>query len=327
MKSYSKTKKIIPIFFACDDNYAKYLGVTIKSLMINANKKDYSYRFYILETDLNPLYLDKFKEMMEGDSTIEYVDVRKEIKAFRSKLSLRDYYTSATYYRLFIMELFPQYDKVVYLDSDLLIKGDISRFYNYNISNHLLGAVQDEVLYLNKPFALYSILNVGVPTNKYFNAGVLLMNLQQMRKQDIYNKFINLLTVKSFPVAQDQDYLNYLCKNQVRYLPLSWNKNPIKNSLFNDKNVKIVHFKMAWKPWKYDGILYEKLFWEYAKQTCFYKEILDAKNNYSELDKARDEEHSRHLLNMVIELNNEALAKLDKGVDFDVDLAIDARYC
>ena len=326
MTRNKKVKKIIPIFFACDNNYAKYLAVTIKSMMHNANKKDYAYRLYVMETDLDIKYLDKFKALLEGDSTIEFVDVKKQIKSFMSRITLRDYYTCATYYRFFIMEMFPQYDKAIYLDSDIAVVGDISKFYNYQIGNKLLGAVQDEVLYINEPFALYSQLNVGVPTNKYFNAGILLMNLKQFREQDIYNKFIKLLMVKSFPVAQDQDYLNYLCYGKVRLFPLAWNKNPFHTPLFNDKLVKIIHFKMAWKPWKYDGILYEEHFWKYAKMTEFYQDILDAKNSYTKEMQAIDDEHSKHLMDLVLQLNAEAMAKQEKG-ELDGELQGTIRYC
>lgn len=302
-----KEKKIIPIFLATDDNYAKYLAVALKSIIVNANKKDYLYKIYILETDLDRKYLSSFEEIVGNAGTVEYVNVKEEIRLFQSRLTLRDYYTYTTYYRIFISEMFKEYDKALYLDCDIVVNGDISKFYNFNIGNNLVGAIQEEVMFINEDFIRYAPLNLGVPTLKYFNAGVLVMNLKEFRRQDIYTKFINLIMEKQFPVAQDQDYLNVLCKGKVRYLPYSWNKTPINVGIICSNKPNLVHYKLTFKPWKYDNIQYGEYFYKYAKQTPFYEEIVNAKNNYSEAQKELDRVHSKHLHNLIIEQNTKAL--------------------
>ena len=300
-----KEKKIIPIFLATDDNYAKYLAVALKSIITNANTRDYFYKVYVLETDLDKKFLESFKDICGDLASVEYVNVKNQIKLFESRLTLRDYYTYTTYYRVFISEMFPEYDKAIYLDCDLVVNGDISRLFNTNLGNNLVGAIQEEVMFINEHFFRYAPLNLGVSTLKYFNAGVLVMNLKEFRNQDIYNKFINLIMEKQFPVAQDQDYLNVLCKGKVRYLPYSWNKTPINVGIICAKP-NLVHYKLGFKPWKYDNVMYGEYFYKYAKETMFYDEIIEARDNYTEEQKEKDRIHSEHLLNLIIEQNSKA---------------------
>lgn len=310
MKRSIKEKKIIPIFFATDDNYAKYLAVTLQSIICNSNTKDYFYKIYILETNLDKKFLPAFQSICGEFGEVEYVNVKKQIKVFQSKLSIRDYYTCATYYRLFIMEMFPQYDKAIYLDCDMIVKGDISKLYNTNITNKLVAAVADQVVLMNDQFGMYPELILNISRNRYFNAGMLVMNLDQFRKQDIYNKFINLLTVRSFPVAQDQDYLNLLCKGQVRFLPFSWNKAPTKIGLISERCVKLIHYNLGDKPWKTDNVLFGEYFWKYAKMTSFYEEILNFKNSYTDEQRLIDQKNGEHLMQLVIEENSKAIARM-----------------
>ncbi len=300
-----KEKQIIPIFMATDDNYAKYLAVALRSIIDNANKTDYFYRIYILETDLDIKFLDEFKAICSKYASVEYVNVKNQIKSFESKLTLRDYYTYTTYYRIFITEMFPEYDKAIYLDCDIVVNGDISRLYNFNLGKNLVGAIQEEVMFINEHFFRYAPLNLGVSTLKYFNAGVLVMNLKEFRNQDLYNRFIKLLMEKQFPVAQDQDYLNVLCKGKVRYLPYNWNKTPINVGIICNRP-NLVHYKLGFKPWKYDNVMYGEYFYKYAKETMFYDEIIEARDNYTEEQKEKDRIHSEHLLNLIIEQNSKA---------------------
>ena len=318
-----KKKKTIHIFFACDANYIPHLTVALTSIMANCDKS-YTYRFYVLESGLDISYKAGLDECLVGDSKIEFVDVQKSLTKLKGKISLRDYYTLATYYRLFIPILFPELDKVLYLDSDIVVLDDISKLYNINLGENLVGACRDEVLSFNAAFRQYADITVGVHHMKYFNAGILLMNLDQFRKQDLFNKFINLMKERQFPVAQDQDYLNILCANQVKRIPLAWNKTPVKQYYFNDKTVKIAHYKMAHKPWHYKGVLYEEHFWKYAKMTKYYRYFKKCLENYSEDDIRKDREMGENLYNLVLRENKIAINKLKKD---KIYVQPKARYC
>ena len=291
------SKKIIPIFFATDDAYAPFLGVAIRSMLDNADK-NYFYRVHILTSTMSEENRRKLAALAGENSKISFDDPEKKLTHLMESLSLRDYYSVATYYRLFIADMFPQYDKVMYIDSDTVIPGDISKMYLTDIGSNLVGAVPESVM-LNAPFDEYSEKVVGVPYNKYFNAGILLMNLSEFRLSRIESRFVSLLSRKKFPVAQDQDYLNVLCQNRVYYFGHEWNLTPVKG--LTDKEPCIVHYKMASRPWNYDGILYGEYFWKYAETSGFYEEICKIKSSRTPMDAEGDQRVFDSLVSLAID--------------------------
>ena len=271
----------IPVFFACDNNYFPYLTVTLKSMLANASK-EYSYKIYVITTNLDEKYEAMLSEFETPTVEISTVHLKEDLRKITEKFHLRDYYSMETYYRFFIANLFPQYDKVLYLDCDIAVVGDIAELYNTEIGNNFVAAVPEEVMTEINEFGEYVEKALDVDRYKYFNAGIMVMNLDAFRQENIEGKFIDLLTHFKFRVTQDQDYLNVLCKNRVTLLDLGWNKTAFKNDKFDDANLKIVHFKIHWKPWHYKNVAYENLFWDYARQTSFYQDLIDMRENYSE---------------------------------------------
>ena len=276
----AQQNKIIPLVFSVDDNYAACMAVTLKSLLLNASK-DYFYKIYVLNTGLSQPVKDKLKEFENGEYfSVEYVNVEKRLSLFGDKLHLRDYYTNTTYYRFFIPTLFPQYDKVLYLDADLVVLDDISKMFNTELGDNLIGAIPEEVMQLVKVFGDYVEEGLDVECSKYFNAGIALFNTKALRELNVEQKFVDLLQKFTFEVTQDQDYLNVICKGRVVYLDLGWNKAPLPNPNFDDKDLKIIHFKLYDKPWYYKDVMYEEYFWEYAKKTAFYQDLLKTREEY-----------------------------------------------
>lgn len=294
------SKPEVPVFFATDDNYAPFLAVTFKSILDNASK-DFSYKFYVLTTNLSSNYEKRIKEFESEDVKIEFIFLKETIEKIKAKFHLRDYYSIETYYRFFIANMFPQYDKVLYCDCDVIVLGDIAELYNHNIDNYLVGACPEEVMTEVKIFGDYVEQALDVDCEKYFNAGVMLMNLDGFRKENIEEKFFDMLQKYTFRVTQDEDYLNVLCKGKVKLFHLGWNKTAFKNDKFNDKDLKLIHYKIHWKPWHYDGVLYENHFWDYAKQTSFYEEILNKKLSYTDEEKRRDAIAYERLKQMAID--------------------------
>ena len=294
------SKPEVPVFFATDDNYAPFLAVTFKSILDNASK-DFSYKFYVLTTNLSSNYEKRIKEFESEDVKIEFIFLKETIEKIKAKFHLRDYYSIETYYRFFIANMFPQYDKVLYCDCDVIVLGDIVELYNHNIDNYLVGACPEEVMTEVKIFGDYVEQALDVDCEKYFNAGVMLMNLKAFREEKIEEKFFEMLPKYTFRVTQDEDYLNVLCKGKVKLFHLGWNKTAFKNDKFNDKDLKLIHYKIHWKPWHYDGVLYENHFWDYAKQTSFYEEILNKKLSYTDEEKRRDAIAYERLKQMAID--------------------------
>ncbi len=267
-RNYEKT---IPIFFSCDDNYLPYLAVSVRSLIENASL-EYQYRIHILNNGLRADRLSLILEMATDRVEICPVDVSHVISPIAERLNLRDYYTVSIYFRLFIASMFPQYHKAIYLDADIAVNGDISALYNIALGQRILGAVPDDIIASHRDFRLYAEEGLGIPYRRYFNSGVLLMNLDQFRMQDIERKFVYLLQKYHFEtICPDQDYLNVLCRDKVMYLDKSWNKMSIDDAFCGVPN--LVHYNMFYKPWQYKNICYSEHFWQYAGMTPFYGEL------------------------------------------------------
>lgn len=280
--------EVIPIFFAIDDGYMPFLAVALESLIENSSKK-YYYSIKVLYTKISEENKKKINKYKRENVNIEFVDLNYYIEKVKDKLYTRDYYTNTTYFRLFIANLYPQYNKAIYLDSDIVVLGDIAELYNQDMGDNLIAAAPDDVIQTTKVFQEYAEKVVGVADYRnYFNAGILLMNLDEFRKFDFQNKFLYLLETIKFTVAQDQDYLNRLCKGKVKIIDKAWDTMPIGNETLEEKDVKIVHYNLADKPWHYDNIKYKEYFWKYAKKTEYYNEICKIKENYSEEERFKD---------------------------------------
>ncbi len=291
MKNYKKKLKEVPIFFSTDDNYVPYLVVSVRSLIDTSSNK-FMYKIYVLNTGLKAENMKLLRDMETNNVKIKFVDISAKVKDIYSKLQaqLRDYYSPSIYYRLFIPTLFPQYKKALYLDCDITILEDIANLYNKDLRGNLLGAIVDEVVSTSDILRYYAENSLGVKGDRYFNSGIILINLEAFRKENIEDKFIYLLNNYNFgTVAPDQDYLNVLCKDRVIYIDKGWDKMPIPDPNFDEKDLKLVHYNMFEKPWKYSNILYEKYFWEVAKRTSYYKYFLEMLNNYSDEQKQKDQ--------------------------------------
>lgn len=290
-----KNKKTIPIFFAVDDAYIPFLAVAIQSLSDHASPKNF-YLIKILYTDISEKNQEKIKKYERENITIEFVDLTYYIDKVKDKLYTRDYYSKTTYFRLFLPDLYPQYDKVLYLDSDIVVLTDIAELYNVKLKDNLVAAAPDDVIQNITVFQDYAEKVVGVSDYKhYFNAGIIVMNLDEMRKFHFQAKFLYLLETIKFSVAQDQDYLNRLCKGRVKIIDNTWDRMPIGGDTIKRENLHLIHYNLAFKPWHFEDILYKEYFWEYAQKTEFFDDILKIKDSYSDEDKFNDREADKKL--------------------------------
>ncbi|MBQ4116043.1 MAG: glycosyltransferase family 8 protein [Clostridia bacterium] len=286
--------KEIPIFFSTDDNYIPYLDVAIASLIDNASKK-YSYRIIVLNTGLQPENIAKVKLNERDGFAIDFFDISKHLKNIKSHFKNVYHFSIVTYYRLFIASLFPQYEKIVYLDCDLVVLGDISELYNISLGNNILGAVADQHVGNTNEFRVYAERAIGVNPDTYFNAGVLVINLNKFRNDNIEEKFVELITKYDFDLLDpDQAYLNYLCQGKIYMLPSSWNKVPMPFACKSEKN--IVHYALYKKPWQYDDITDGDCFWEYAEKSPFYQQILQNKAMFGEAERAEKEAAAKDII-------------------------------
>ena len=283
-----KYKEVIPIFFAVDDGYIPFLAVTLQSI-VEKSKEEYYYVVKILYTNISEENKEKINKYKRENIEIEFVNLNYYIEKVKDKLYTRDYFSMTTYFRLFISNLYPQYNKAIYLDSDIVLLTDVAELYMQDIGDNLVGAVADDIIQQNEVFQEYVEKVVGVASYKtYFNAGMLIMNLDELRKTDFQGKFLYLLETVKYSVVQDQDYLNRICKGRVKLLDKSWNVMPNATKDINEADIKLIHYNYQYKPWHYDNIPYAKYFWDLAKKTEFYNKLAEVKENFTDEMKYQD---------------------------------------
>lgn len=285
-------KVTIPIFYAIDDSYAKFVAVSIKSLIMNANN-NYNYDINVIYENLSEENAKKLKSLETDNVKIILTEMNQNLSMITDKLGnrLREYtFTLTIFFRLFIPVMFPKYHKCIYIDADTVIPGDISRLYNEDLEDNYLGCIVDKSTIDNEILASYFEEVVGITRDKYINSGVLLMNSKKLRELKIDEKFLDLYTKYGFDViAPDQDYINSMCYGHIKYLSDIYDAMPNPNNK-EVENPVIIHYNLFLKPWQYDDVQYYDYFWKYAKSTPFYNEILEIKNSYTNEDRKKDSE-------------------------------------
>lgn len=309
----------IPVFFTIDDGYAPFLAVALNSAIKNANPKR-NYRAIVLHQGLNETNTAKLKALETDNFRIDITPMKANFEALDDRMSNRlrcDYFTLTIYFRLFIPAMFPQYDKGIYIDSDVVLTGDIAELFDIEISDNLIGACNDLSIADVPPLVAYTENAVGVKGKEYVNSGVLLMNLRKMRECDMEGHFLNLLNTYHFDsIAPDQDYLNAMCNGRIYYLDEMWNAMPNDSRPMLPKT-SLIHYNLFSKPWCYDDIQYEDEFWKYAENSGYIAEIRDYKAQYTDDKKQADKECLELLVRRGTEIpdNEYTFKKLyEKGV-------------
>lgn len=259
-------KQILPIFFAADNNTLPFTAVALLSIQKHASPR-FLYRAHILHAELGNDRMTRMKTMESANFRIEFHDLRQCFPDTSRQMCCTD----ITYYRNCIAEMFPQYEKALYLDSHVIALADVSKLYKCNLGNSLVGAVPDTSVLTEPELSRHVQEVLGLAAEKYFHAGVLLMNLKRMRDEDFSDKLTSIMKdTECFP-EQIQDCWNILCRNRVTFFPSEWHKTPLPIS--DCATPKLIRFTPACKPWKHAGIPYHEYFWQYAIRSTFLSDI------------------------------------------------------
>lgn len=287
---------VIPVVFAADDNYAPMVTATINSMLSNASSSN-AFDIVVLERNIREDNKRRMTDFFSSfkNARVRFVDVSGMIRS-RNLQTNNPHISIETYYRFLIEDVFPAYDKVLYLDSDLIVLDDVGKLFAIDLSDNLLAATRD-IDYagnLNMPDGErleYSnaVLGLERPFN-YFQAGVLLLNLAEMRKLHSLDEWLDLATNSQF-IYDDQDILNSECQGRVVYLDQSWNvmtncDGRIEGvfsfapaemfDIFKTAyaNPKIIHYAGYEKPWNCVTCDKAEDYWKYARSTPFYEKLL-----------------------------------------------------
>lgn len=277
----------VNIFYSCDGQFLKYTAVSIFSLMKNS-AKDRRYHIHVLHTDIEPVLQKRLLDMQNDTFKITFDNVCEYLDEVCERLPLRDYYSSTTYYRLFIAEMYPDVDKAIYIDSDTVVEGDVSELYGTDISDYMVAACREQAMVQEDVYGTYVERCLGIDRNSYFNAGVLLINCKKFRELHVLDSFVSLLGIYNFRVTQDEDYLNVICKDHVLFMPQCWNAEVFGVMDLKPGACKIIHYIMVSKPWHYADCRLGEIFWHYAAKTPWYAEIKAVLEEYTDSEKERD---------------------------------------
>lgn len=290
--------KNIPVFLTIDEKYVPYLDVAIRSLIANSNNED-NYIINVLHEKLSEKQVKELQGLndLKENVSVRLFDMKKTLEKGLEQITdreenklRRDYFTLSIYFRIFIPDIFKEYDKGIYIDSDVVVPGDIAEMYDVELGDNIIGACPDHSIENIEKLRYYLVNSIGVKANEYINSGVLLMNLKKMRELHFSENFLRLLNkYHFFCVAPDQDYINAMCNGKIKYLGEEWDAMP-NDARKELKNPKLIHYNLFQKPWCYDNIQYEEYFWKYAKQSPYYDNIVEFKKNYSNEQKKSDSE-------------------------------------
>ena len=171
---------------------------------------------YILDCGIEDANKQKIMKLCSGKNAVFFVDAKKTLDGLDYDLNL-DRGSIASYARLFLGSMLPyDVDKVLYLDSDTMIRGTLIDLYNIELESYTIGGIRDSFSALNKKV-------FGIEKNGLFiNAGVLLIDLNMWRKKEIEKQISILLTNQNKIFQGDQGVINTIFHGDVKELPLKY---------------------------------------------------------------------------------------------------------
>lgn len=271
---------IIPIAFAFDNNLILPACICISSLLINAKEGTF-YDIFILHSSNISLKKEELNKLSQyyKNCRIQY---RQVDQTFDSAFEIRGI-TAATYYRLLIPELIPEYDKIIYADVDIIFRMDLSSVYHLDLGNNYIAATRELGMNFTEDGKKYIHSMQELSLGKYIQAGFIIINSKVLKNENMISQFKTWSKKKLR--FQDQDILNIVCKGRILYLSLEYNmtdysylfamrKPELLKDLFSSETIEFainhgnIHFN-GHKPWKKYSVNFD-IWWEYYRKSPFF---------------------------------------------------------
>lgn len=277
---------------ALNSKYMRYTYVMLTSLFLN--QPDAEIHVYLLHSDLSERDQETLRELAKSyGHTIHYLHINRE--SFPARLPTTRDWPLEAYYRLLLPEMLPAaVDRILYLDVDMIINQPIRELYEADFAGACFCACHDMSVTFPFPDIRNEVFKEQIAAGfTYFNSGLLLFNLDALRKRYSFQSYMELARTLNYQIlAPDQDLLNYMHWKEVRFLD-EYRYNLFSKIAYNHgihyEQVKaettIVHFA-GMKPWEGQYVHYdiEQLWWDYAKRTPFYAELMEEFLHNSLLD-------------------------------------------
>lgn len=289
------SKEFLPIVFAFNNIYTKYFGVLLASLIKNSSSGQ-KYDLIILHSDIEEKNKKLLINMLPNNFSLRFFDVSSLAVKFIKNYDNFQYWSKEIYYRLFIPILMQKYSKVLYLDSDIIINQCIDNIFETDFENKDIVAIKDPIsptLHLDKNSERFEHIrnSLGIKnTNNYFNSGVLLFNIPNINVIDYTQNLQRAISINNFQFP-DQDILNVIFENRIKLISQKWNYccgtliwnerylneicGDFKKDFFEARSFPvIIHYTSPKKPWNAVDEDFFNVFWQYARHTDFYEELL-----------------------------------------------------
>ena len=280
--------KAVPIFFGADEGFFVPLVVCIQSIVENASPDEY-YDIVVLANKFSEKYTSMLYSIAEKreNISIRVHDVEPFLQKWdMSRLKTGHRLSLATYYRLFMPELMRDYHKIIYIDGDTVVLEDLAVLYKYDICDYYAGVVKDYNIIRDMSVSfkrhVQQLLQME-DIRAYFNAGVLLLNLDRIRRDFSLAYFMEQAELKGAK-HHDQDVLNSLFYRHVFFLPPRYNSMWQEEGLYASveggreaiENPAIVHYPGGGKPWLKAGAFRPaaRHFWKYVLLCPYAEEII-----------------------------------------------------
>ncbi len=265
----------ISIVYICDEYYVMPTCVSIQSM--HENKKNSVYNIYILGIELSDTSKQLIKSVKLNNINIKLLDLENKYKQLNTT---HEYVSKSALFKFDIPLIFKDLDKILYLDSDTIILKDLSELFNTDITDYYAGVVKD----LTSIFIFKDNERIGTQT--YFNSGMMLLNLKNMRSDNISQKLLEYKLNSRSVKYMDQDCFNSVLAPKLKFLPPEYNYMTSNEYLYKQKicerNFKepvMVHLTPE-KPWKNHRMPYAKEWDKYFKKSVCKKLKLEKNKKF-----------------------------------------------
>ncbi len=269
---------IIPISINFDDNYITPAKVTVYSIRKSTPIEVELLFFVLCDKNLSEKTRRNFSNFINKleNVKIQYCDIdQSKYKGAKGNAHI----AVTAYYRLSSVSFIP-YKKCLYIDCDTIVNTNICDLYKTDIGDNYLGAVRDIIFVLRPNTALKHMKESKLLSmHDYINSGVMVMNLEKMRENDVFSLFEK--EISNCNPYLDQDVINRVCHGKIKLLDWTYNrisyfKEDIYKTILGESkrqgSGQIIHYAMGTKPWQNSKFRYASLWWKVAKEVLSEKE-------------------------------------------------------
>lgn len=296
-------KDSINLVFSTDKNYISYLSVTISSIIANSTENK-NYDIIILYQEMYDYQKRFILSLMKNhlNVSIRLFNMNEYTKKYSlDRLFTANHISLSAYFRLFVGKIFAEYDRILYLDCDLVVNKDIAELFHTDMKGYPIAAALDTAVCNSleskgfdigawRNFKKYMADTLGFfDVTHYFNSGVMIIDIAGFNEVEF--DYLIDLAQRNNRFFHDQNVMNAAFENNYYLLPQTWNYQWHVKIFFLDFKKKlpcdfielcetpdglpnIIHYTSHEKPWKNPYHTYADVWWKYARGTPFYEIFL-----------------------------------------------------